>query len=223
MLATAMLSRLSPLRCLFGLIALPLTVAAGPNDQQPAVTNWLQNEQAAAPLLQTHPNPFSYGQPWLLVGVKSQTLRYYDGSGLLARQYSVSTAKFGVGEQKNSYQTPRGWHKVCEKIGDGAEKDTIIFRQKITPWKYSETLHQQYPNKDWILTRVLWLCGMEPGLNQGGDVDSYDRYIYIHGAGAHVPFGTPSSLGCVRMKSDDVIELFDHTAVGTDVYIDENS
>jgi len=208
---------------LAALLALPFAAFSAPSADPLAIADWLQAEQRATPLMPTHPNPFSYGKPWLLIGVKSQTLTYYDEYGLPERQYLVSTAKLGVGEQKNSYQTPRGWHRICEKIGDGAEKNTIIFRQAVTPWKYTEALHQQYPNKDWILTRILWLCGMEPGLNRGGDVDSYERFIYIHGAGAHVPFGTPSSLGCVRMKSDDVIELFDHSPIGTDVYIDENT
>lgn len=188
-----------------------------------AAAAFAASQQTAAPLLDTHPNPRHYGAPWVLVGVRSQTLRRYDGWGLLQREYQVSTARNGVGEVSGSYQTPRGWHRVCERIGAGVEANTIIFRRKVTPWKYTSELHAQYPNKDWILTRILWLCGEEPGKNQGGEVDSYNRAIYIHGAGDHVPWGTPSSLGCVRMKNPDVIELFDTTDNGIDVLIDENA
>ncbi|WP_206118788.1 L,D-transpeptidase [Chromobacterium fluminis] len=188
-----------------------------------AAAAFAASQQTAAPLLDTHPNPRHYGTPWILVGVRSQTLRRYDGWGLLQREYQVSTARNGVGEVSGSYQTPRGWHRVCERIGAGVEANTIIFRRKVTPWKYTSELHAQYPNKDWILTRILWLCGEEPGKNQGGEVDSYNRAIYIHGAGDHVPWGTPSSLGCVRMKNPDVIELFDATDNGIDVLIDENA
>ncbi|OQS10601.1 L,D-transpeptidase [Chromobacterium violaceum] len=179
--------------------------------------------QTDGPLQATHPNARHYGAPWVWVGVKSQTLRLLDDWGRIQKEFTVSTAKNGVGETSGSYQTPRGWHAVCEKLGDGADENTIIFRRQVTPWKYTPELHAQYPNKDWILTRILWLCGQEAGLNQGGNVDSYDRAIYIHGAGDHVPWGRPSSLGCVRMKNRDVIELFDAVPNGTDVWIDENS
>ena len=161
-------------------------------------------------------------QPWIEVGVRNQQLALYDERGVPVRQYVISTASKGVGERVNSYQTPRGWHKVCERIGDGIEIDTIIYRRQVTPWKYTPQLHAEYPNKDWILTRILWLCGQEPGLNQGGEVDSYDRAIYLHGAGEHVAFGTPTSRGCVRMRGDDIIDLYDITANGIDVFINEN-
>ncbi|OHX13159.1 L,D-transpeptidase [Chromobacterium sphagni] len=196
------------------------SLACQANDSPAAM---LLQAQTDAPLRETHANPRHYGAPWIWVGVKSQSLRLFDGWGLQQKRYLVSTAKNGVGESSGSYQTPRGWHTVCQRIGDGAAENTIIFRRQITPWKYTPELHAQYPNKDWILTRILWLCGQEPGLNQGGDVDSYDRAIYIHGAGDHVPWGTPSSLGCIRMKNHDVIELFDATRTGVDVWIDENS
>lgn len=168
------------------------------------------------------PNPYTAGMPWLEVGVRSQTLVYYDARGVARAQYRISTARNGVGERENSYQTPRGWHRVCERIGDGVEPGTIIYRRQVTPWKYTPQLHQEYPDKDWILTRILWLCGMEPGKNQGGEVDSYDRAIYLHGAGEHVPFGTPTSRGCVRMRNEDIIELFAQTNNGLDVLINEN-
>ncbi|AXK39600.1 L,D-transpeptidase [Crenobacter cavernae] len=204
-----------------GLMALP-TLAEPAFDPLLDAAQFAQHANADGPLTATAPNPYDYGRPWIRVGVKSQSLTYYDGWGLPVKRYAVSTAKNGVGETKNSYQTPRGWHRVCERIGDGVTPDTIIFRRDITPWKYTSELHEQYPDKDWILTRILWLCGMEPGKNQGGDVDSYERFIYIHGAGEHVSYGTPTSLGCVRMKSHDVIDLFNRTPKGTDVLIEEN-
>lgn len=178
----------------------------------------------ASPLqpVQLKPNPRTPGAPWIEVGVRNQQLALYDERGVPVRQYVISTASKGVGERVNSYQTPRGWHKVCERIGDGIEIDTIIYRRQVTPWKYTPQLHAEYPNKDWILTRILWLCGQEPGLNQGGEVDSYDRAIYLHGAGEHVAFGTPTSRGCVRMRGDDIIDLYDITANGIDVFINEN-
>lgn len=181
----------------------------------------LQQQNAA--LQAAKPNPLHPGQPWVYVSVPKQTLTLYDAQGLPQKNYTVSTAKNGVGERANSYQTPRGWHRVCERIGDNVEPDTIIYRRKVTPWKYTPQLHADNPEKDWILTRILWLCGEEPGKNQGGDVDSYDRAIYIHGAGQHVPFGTPSSRGCVRMRNEDVIELYDHAQNGIDVLISEES
>jgi len=177
--------------------------------------------ERSGPLQPTHPNAHRYGAPWISVNARTQTLTIYDGWGRETRRYQVSTASRGLGEQEGSYQTPRGWHQVCEKIGDGVEENTIIFHRSATPWKYTPELHREYPNKDWILTRILWLCGMEPGKNKGGSVDSYDRAIYIHGAGAHVPFGSPSSLGCIRMRNREVVELFATTPLGTDVVIEE--
>lgn len=195
----------------------------GPASADPAEAAFILAQQTSGPLLVTHPNPQQYGKPWIQVGVKSQSLVFYDEWGLEKHRYLISTARNGVGELANSFMTPRGWHRVCEKIGDGATENTIIFRRQVTPWKYTPELHVQYPDKDWILTRILWLCGMEPGKNQGGDVDSYDRAIYIHGAGEHVAFGTPTSLGCIRMRNPDIIELFQQAEPGTDVLIDENS
>ncbi len=192
-------------------------------DSAEAAAELILNAQRDGPLLPAEANARHYGAPWIRVGVRSQTLTLFDGWGQIQQRYTVSTARRGVGEKTGSYQTPRGWHHVCDKLGDGAEENTIIFRRKVTPWKYTAELHQQYPNKDWILTRILWLCGDEPGRNQGGEVDSYDRAIYIHGAGDHVEWGTPTSLGCVRMKNPDVIRLFDSAPNGIDVLIDENA
>jgi lipoprotein-anchoring transpeptidase ErfK/SrfK len=184
--------------------------------------DFVLQRQIETPFEVLHPNPHTPGQPWILVGLSSQTLTLFDMNGREQAHFTVSTSKLGAGERVDSYQTPRGWHRICEKIGDGAAPDTIIYRRAITPWRYTAELHQQYPDKDWVLARILWLCGMEPGKNQGDGVDSHDRAIYIHGAGAHVAFGTPTSRGCVRMQTRDVISLYQSVQVGTDVDIVES-
>lgn len=190
-------------------------------DEAEDAARFVVTANAEGPLQPTHPNPHRYGEPWIDISARSQTLVVYDGWGRETKRYQVSTSSRGLGEQEGSYQTPRGWHQVCEKLGDGVEENIIIFRREITPWKYTPELHRVYPEKDWILTRILWLCGMEPGKNKGGSVDSYDRAIYIHGAGSHVPFGSPSSRGCIRMRNPEVIALFNTTPIGTDVVIEE--
>ncbi|MGL6071770.1 L,D-transpeptidase family protein [Craterilacuibacter sp.] len=181
-----------------------------------------KQEVHLTPASTLRPNPRTANQPWIRVDSRNQRLTLFDATGRVEQDYLVSTAKNGLGEKVGSLQTPRGWHRVCEKIGEQAAENTIIYRRNVTPWQYTPALHAEYPNKDWILTRILWLCGMEPGRNQGGDVDSYDRAIYIHGAGQHVVWGTPTSRGCVRMKSPDVIDLFRRVALGTDVLIEED-
>ncbi len=205
------------MKALFAALLLALPCWATANEY--ALLLQLQNQPVQP--VQLKPNPRTPGAPWIEVGVQSQSLALYDERGIPVRQFVISTASKGVGERVNSYQTPRGWHKVCERIGDGVARDTIIYRRQVTPWLYTPQLHAEYPNKDWILTRILWLCGQEPGLNQGGDVDSYDRAIYIHGAGSHVAFGTPTSRGCVRMSGDDIIDLYDIAPNGIDVLINE--
>jgi L,D-transpeptidase YbiS len=183
---------------------------------------WLLNAQAQPDARAIVEHPRKISNNWVVVDVSMQQLHHFNADGVFQKTYVVSTAKNGLGEEVNSFKTPRGWHRVCEKIGDGVEANTIIHRRIITPWKYTSELNRQYPNKDWILTRILWLCGMELGKNLGGNVDSYDRAIYIHGSGGHVNFGTPTSRGCVRMTSDDVIELYADLPLGTDVFILEH-
>ncbi|WP_215781465.1 L,D-transpeptidase [Paludibacterium sp. B53371] len=183
--------------------------------------DYILQEQQATPFTVLHPNPHRHGEPWLRVSVAEQTLTAYDAMGFTRQVYRVSTATLGTGAKVGSYQTPLGWHQVCSKIGDGAPADAIIYHREVTPWRYSAELHAAYPDKDWILARILWLCGMEPGKNQGGDVDSHDRAIYIHGAGSHVAFGTPTSRGCVRMAVGDVVQLYDQVPLGMDVVIEQ--
>ena len=139
-----------------------------------------------------------------------------------ARQsFDISSSKNGAGEQSDSYCTPRGWHEVCEKIGDGCALDTVFVGRRPTGEIYSAELKRVNPERDWMLTRILWLSGTEPGLNQGGEVDTRGRYIYLHGCPDDVQLGVPGSIGCIRMSNRDVVELFDRIPVGTRVHIHE--
>jgi len=115
--------------------------------------------------------------------------------------------------------TPRGKHIIAEKIGEGCEANTIFVGRIPTGETYSSKLREQYPQRDWIITRILWLKGVEEGVNQGGNVDSHRRYIYIHGCPDDVEMGKPGSRGCIRMGNDDVIELFNQVNTGTIIQI----
>lgn len=140
-------------------------------------------------------------------------------SDILLRQYPVSTASNGAGEHNGSHCTPRGLHRIADKIGAGAP---LCAAFKAREWKgeiWTPELDAAHPGRDWILTRILWLDGLEPGKNKGGTVDTHNRYIYIHGTNEEHKLGTPASHGCIRMKNVDVAELFDFVDVGTEVRI----
>jgi predicted GNAT family N-acyltransferase len=143
------------------------------------------------------------------ISIKSQSLELYSDGGLILRRYSVSTARNGAGEVMGSYRTPRGRHLIRAKIGAGAAENSVFVRRRSTGEVWSPELAEQYPDRDWILTRILWLSGTERGLNRLGEVDTMRRYIYLHGSPDSVPMGTPGSIGCVRMRNRDIIELFD--------------
>jgi lipoprotein-anchoring transpeptidase ErfK/SrfK len=143
---------------------------------------------------------------------------YPDGD-VLIRQYPVSTAANGVGEQTGSHCTPRGRHRIAEKIGADAPLGTAFKSRVPTGEIWTPELDAEFPGRDWILTRILWLEGLEPGTNQGGSVDSHGRFIYIHGTNEEHKLGTPASHGCIRMKNEDVAELFKLVPVGTEVRI----
>ena len=130
------------------------------------------------------------------------------------RVYSVSTSKHGAGELQGSYRTPRGRHIVRAKIGAGAPRGAVFRGRRWTSEVYSPELAAAHPERDWILTRILWLSGTEAGRNRLGNVDTMRRYIYIHGAPDSEPMGVPGSIGCVRMRNDDIIELFERVPVG---------
>lgn len=154
------------------------------------------------------------------VNISRQTLTLLEGNDVI-KQYTISTAKNGSGEQMDSECTPRGKHIIREKIGAGCEANTVFVGRQATGELYHPELREQFPDRDWILTRILWLSGCEAGRNKGGNVDSYDRYIYIHGGPDDVAMGAPGSRGCVRMQNDDMIELFDLVETETAVNIVE--
>jgi len=143
---------------------------------------------------------------------------YLRGSGL-ERDYLVSTSRYGPGEREGSQCTPRGRHRIRACIGAGQPRDAVFVGRRPTGELYSPELAQRFPGRDWILTRILWLCGEEPGRNRLGRVDSMRRYIYIHGTPDSEPMGMPYSHGCIRMRNDDLLELFDLVAAGTAVRI----
>ncbi|MET0116365.1 MAG: L,D-transpeptidase [Sedimenticola sp.] len=135
--------------------------------------------------------------------------------------YPVSTALNGAGELNGSGCTPRGRHRIRIRIGSDQPLNAVFIGRRPTGEIYSHELAQQFPDRDWILTRILWLTGMEPGKNRGGEVDTLQRYIYIHGCPDTEPMGVPRSHGCIRMRNPDLVELFDQVSSGTDVEIVE--
>lgn len=152
--------------------------------------------------------------------VSAQTLTLYADERTLM-SFPVSTARNGVGEQNGSEQTPRGWHYIRAKIGADQPENTVFVGRRPTGEIYTPALKAMEPERDWILTRILWLCGLEAGRNRLGMVDTMQRYIYIHGCPADEPMGIPSSHGCIKMHNQDVIQLFDTVTVGTRVLIKE--
>lgn len=136
-------------------------------------------------------------------------------------EYPVSTARNGPGEGYGSGCTPRGWHVVRARIGAGAPPNAVFVGRRPTGEIYSPGLAARFPDRDWILTRILWLSGLEPGRNRLGRVDSMRRYIYIHGTPDSEPMGVARSHGCVRMRNSDLLELFDRTPAGTPVHLQE--
>lgn len=132
---------------------------------------------------------------------------------------SIATAKNGIGQQFGSECTPLGEHRIRAKIGTDQKANTVFIGRRPTGEIYSPELDQKNPNRDWILTRILWLCGNEVGFNRGGLLDTQRRYVYIHGAPDSHAMGEPSSHGCIKMKNNDIITLFDQVQVGTLVTI----
>ena len=143
---------------------------------------------------------------------------YPDGD-MLIRQYPISTSANGLGEANGSHCTPRGRHRIAEKIGAFAPLCSAFKSRQPTGEVWTPELDAEFPGRDWILTRILWLEGLEPGKNKGGSVDSHNRYIYIHGTNEEHKLGSPASHGCIRMKNADIAELFDLVKEGTEVRI----
>ncbi|MGH6628969.1 MAG: L,D-transpeptidase family protein [Burkholderiales bacterium] len=159
--------------------------------------------------------------PRIDINIRRQRLDLLDDSGKIIKRYSMSSAKNGVGELNGSYCTPRGRHVIRAKIGAGQPFNTVFVERRPTGEVYSPELHRESPGRDWILTRILWLSGCERGYNRLGKVDTMRRAIYIHGSPDRAEMGKPGSHGCIRMRNDDIVELFDLVPVRTVVEIRE--
>ncbi|MDY6839904.1 MAG: L,D-transpeptidase [Pseudomonadota bacterium] len=148
-----------------------------------------------------------------------QCLRLETEAGEVIASYPVSTALNGPGESDGSGRTPRGEHYIRASIGAGLKAGTVFRARRPTGETYNPELARQHPDRDWILSRILWLCGREWGQNRGPGVDTFRRFIYIHGTPDSEPMGVPLSHGCVRMRNEDIIALFDCVGPGTAVSI----
>jgi len=141
--------------------------------------------------------------------------------GRVLRECLVSTGANGIGEINGSGCTPRGRHVIRAKVGDGAEAGTLFTRRRPTGEIWSPELHAKFPGRDWILTRILWLSGTERGRNRLGCVDTFRRYIYLHGTPPTTRLGMPGSKGCIRVANDDIVDLYDRLPVGAEVNLHE--
>lgn len=152
------------------------------------------------------------------IDVNKQQLTLLSGETVIAC-YDISTAKNGLGQQNGSECTPAGWHTIRAKIGNNAKENTVFVGRRKTGEIFTEELKQSESDRDWILSRILWLSGLESGKNRGGEVDTMRRYIYIHGCPESDSFSMPSSHGCVKMRNKDIIELFNNVNAGMRVLI----
>ena len=152
------------------------------------------------------------------IDIAKQELRLFRGDALLA-SYAISTAKNGVGQKMGSECTPVGQHIIRAKIGGKSPENTVFVGRRETGEIFSEALRKQNPDRDWILTRILWLSGTEKGKNRAGEVDTMRRYIYIHGCPDGDSFSVPSSHGCVKMRNKDIIALYENVEAGIHVFI----
>ncbi len=154
----------------------------------------------------------------IVISISAQTLSLFEAQTLL-QVFSVSTALNGMGGEKNSGKTPLGRHRIRAKIGHDLPINSVLVGRRATGEVYSSALAKQFPKRDWVLTRILWLSGTELGLNRLGLVDTMQRYIYIHGTPDSEPMGKPLSHGCIRMRNREIMALFDCVPVGTEVMI----
>lgn len=158
---------------------------------------------------------------YLRVSLPHQRLDWIENGRVLI-SYPVSTAENGPGERRGSGCTPRGWHRIRAKIGAGQPEYTVFVGRRPTGEIYSPALAAAQPKRDWILTRILWLGGLQPGFNRYGEIDTAWRYIYIHGSPDRGVTGAPTSHGCVRMRSQDMLDLFERVHPGMSVLIVES-
>ncbi len=155
---------------------------------------------------------------WIEIDTDRQQLRWWQGREVLF-ECAVSTGKAGIGQQEGSGQTPHGWHYVRAAIGGGLPDNAVFRGRRWTGEVFTPALGEANPARDWILTRILWLCGLEKGSNRGGQVDSQRRYIYLHGTPPDQPMGTPASHGCIRLRNPDLLYLFERAVPGTPVWL----
>lgn len=153
------------------------------------------------------------------ISIPGQWLALRADNGDVTREYAVSTSRNGAGEQSGSYCTPRGRHVIRAMIGAGQPENSVFVRRRPTGEIWSPELALRFPDRDWILTRILWLSGCESGFNRMGNVDTMRRFIYIHGSPDTVPMGAPGSIGCVRMRNADLVDLFERVSPGIAVDI----
>ena len=151
----------------------------------------------------------------LVIQVSTQTLALYK-DGAYVRQYPCSTSRYGVGQIEGSNRTPLGLHAIAEKIGAGEPAGTVFKSRQVVGHTSDPGLADAK-----ITTRILWLDGLDPDFNRGGNVDSHARYIYIHGTADQASIGTPASRGCTHLADADLIPLFDLLPSGTMVWIEE--
>ena len=155
------------------------------------------------------------------INIAEQQLSLLDEDGNMIHQYPVSTSKKGSGNQNGSEQTPLGMHRIKNKLG-GAMPVNEVFIGRVPHGSLEECIERELDlPDDVIMSRIMWLEGMEPGRNQGGYVDTYERYIYIHGTNHEDTIGMPNSIGCIRMRNNDVVDLFRLVEVGSEVLIEE--
>ena len=156
----------------------------------------------------------------LRVSISRQEMVATHDSAIAEERFRISTAKNGVGQESGSECTPLGSHRIRAKIGANAPTGSVFVGRRLTGEVYTEVLAEQHPGRDWILTRIMWLCGNETGLNRLGSVDTQRRYIYIHGCPDSHELGKPSSHGCIKMYNKDIERLFDLVEIGCHVDIE---
>ncbi|QEA39830.1 L,D-transpeptidase [Pistricoccus aurantiacus] len=155
---------------------------------------------------------------WLEIDLSAQCLQLWRDDEIM-KTFPISSGQAGIGQQSGSGRTPLGWHYVRARIGANQPVGAVYRGRRPTGEIYSSDLAAQYPKRDWVLTRILWLCGLEPGFNRGGDVDSQRRYIYLHGTPPQEPMGIPASHGCIRLRDEALLEIFDRAEPGTPVWL----
>ena len=160
---------------------------------------------------------YSLDQADIVIDLESQTLSLPK----LNKFYLISSGLNGIGEQENSGKTPRGWHRIAKKIGDDKPLNAVFKARQWTGEIYTQEIGEAQPDRDWILSRILWLDGLQEGFNHGEGCDTFNRYIYIHGTPDTEPMGIPKSHGCIRMHSREVQEVFELVEEGALVFLSE--